>query len=153
MTAGGSGLAGATVHLVTGADGYVTSTTTNGSGAYTFSLTPGDYKLWIQPNEPGYSDQWYDGVSAIGSATLIAVSGNTVRNIALVGPPSTFTLSGNVTAGGSGLAGATVHLVTGADGYVTSTTTNGSGAYTFSLTPGSQAVDPAQRARLLRPVV
>ena len=95
------------------------------------------YKLWIQPNEPGYSDQWYDGVSAIGSATLIAVSGNTVRNIALVGPPSTFTLSGNVTAGGSGLAGATVHLVTGADGYVTSTTTNGSGAYTFSLTPGS----------------
>ena len=136
VTAGGSGLDGAMVHVVTAAGAYVTNTTTAGGGAYTLTLSPGDYKLYVQPNKPGYPNQWFDGTD-VANATVIPVSANTLQNIALVGPPATYTLSGTVTAGGSGLDGALVYVVTAGDAYVSNTTTAGGGAYTFTLSPGS----------------
>ena len=30
-------------------------------GVYSFSLPAGTYKLFVQPDEPGYADQWYGG--------------------------------------------------------------------------------------------
>ena len=85
MTAAGTGLDGAIVYVVTAGDVYVTNTTTAGGGAYTFSLAPGSYKLYVQPNKSGYAAQWFGGPDE-GSATVIAVSANTLQNIALVGP-------------------------------------------------------------------
>ena len=85
VTAAGTGLDGAIVYVVTAGDVYVTNTTTAGGGAYTFSLAPGSYKLYVQPNKSGYAAQWFGGPDE-GSATVIAVSANTLQNIALVGP-------------------------------------------------------------------
>ena len=135
VTAAGIGLDGALVYVVTTAGAFVNYTTTAGGGAYTFTLAPGDYKLWIQPNEAGYPDQWFDGTD-VANATVIPVSANTLQNIALVGPPVTYSLSGTVTAGGSGLDGALVYVVTAGGAYVGYTTTAGGGAYTFTLAPG-----------------
>jgi hypothetical protein len=46
---------------------------------------PGSYKLYVQPNKSGYADQWFGGPDE-GSATVIAVSANTLQDIALIGP-------------------------------------------------------------------
>ena len=78
----GTGLAGATVHLITAAGVYVTNTTTGALGAYSFTLAPGTYKLWIQPNKAGWNDQYFGGTS-LATATVITVAANTVQNIAL----------------------------------------------------------------------
>ncbi|MHB8458920.1 MAG: carboxypeptidase-like regulatory domain-containing protein, partial [Candidatus Limnocylindrales bacterium] len=86
VTAGGTPLDGATVHVVTAAGGYITNTTTAGGGIYSLTLSPGTYKLYVQPNTAGYANQWFGGAD-IGSATVIAVSANTVQNIALVAGP------------------------------------------------------------------
>ncbi len=54
MTAGGTALEGAAVHVfdsVTNA--YFATTVTDAGGAYTFSLPAGTYKLFVQPDKPG----------------------------------------------------------------------------------------------------
>lgn len=56
-----------------------TITTTTG-GAYTITLAPGSYKLYIQPNRAGYANQWYGGTS-LRTATIINVAANVTLNI------------------------------------------------------------------------
>ena len=59
VTAGGPGLDGAAVHAfdsVTNA--YFGTSVTTAGGAYAFSLPAGTYKLFVQPDEPGFADQW-----------------------------------------------------------------------------------------------
>ena len=133
VTAAGTGLEGAVVHVLTAAGGYVTNTTTASGGTYSLTLAPGDYKLVIWPNEPNYPDQWFGGTD-LASATVIPLNANTLQNIALVA--SAYTLSGTVTANGTGLEGAMVHVLTAAGDYVTNTTTAGGGAYSLTLAPG-----------------
>ena len=82
VTAAGIGVVGALVHVVTAAGVYITNTPTGALGAYSFTLSPGTYKLYIQPNKAGYADQWFGGTS-VGTATVITVAGNTVQNIPL----------------------------------------------------------------------
>ncbi|MEQ1702338.1 MAG: carboxypeptidase-like regulatory domain-containing protein [Ilumatobacteraceae bacterium] len=55
----------------------ITSTT---GGAYTITLAPGSYKLFIQPNRGGYVNQWYGGTS-LGTAVIINVAANATLNI------------------------------------------------------------------------
>ena len=51
VTAAGSGLDGAIVYVFdAGSSAYVGNTTTAGGGAYSLSLPPAHYKLWIQTN-------------------------------------------------------------------------------------------------------
>ena len=127
---------GSTVHLLSAAGDYLGNTATSGGGLYSFTVSPGDYVLWIQPNLAGYPDQYYDGVPDFASATPIAVAGDTVQDITLTGPPATYTLSGTLTAG-TPHDGSTVHLLSAAGDYLGNTTTSGGGSYSFTVSPGS----------------
>ncbi len=136
VTAGGSPLPGATVHVILDDGTYIGNTASVAGGAYSITLAPGTYKLWIQPNEPGYGDQYFGGAD-LGTATPIGVSANTVADVPLVGGPSTFTLSGAVTAGGSPLPGATVHVILDDGTYIGNTASVAGGAYSITLAPGT----------------
>ena len=64
---------------------FGTSVTTAG-GAYAFSLPAGTYKLFVQPDEPGFADQWKGGPD-FGAATPIPLSADTTGvAFPLVGP-------------------------------------------------------------------
>ena len=126
---------GSTVHLLSAAGDYLGNTATSGGGSYSFTVSPGDYVLWIQPNLAGYPDQYYDGVPDFASATPIAVAGDTVQDITLTGPPATYTLSGTLTAG-TPHDGSTVHLLSAAGDYLGNTATSGGGSYSFTVSPG-----------------
>lgn len=52
-------------------------------GTYTITLPAGSYKLFVQPNTPGYADQWVGGGSDYASATVIPVSAATAQDITL----------------------------------------------------------------------
>ncbi len=119
-------ISGATVTIVGGA-----STTTNASGAYTFSnVTPGTYSLTA--SAAGYNGGTNNGVSVTAGAT-------TTSDFALVAlPPTTGTIAGTVTNSvtSAPISGATVTIVGGA-----STTTNASGAYSIgNVSPGTYDV-------------
>ena len=83
MTAAGNPHDGTVVHVVLPDGTYIGNTTTAGGGHYSISLASGDYKLYLQPNLAGYPDQYYGG-SDLASATVVTVSANTVKDIALV---------------------------------------------------------------------
>ena len=146
VTVGGTGLEGAAVHAfdsVTNA--YFATSVTDAGGAYSFSLDPGTYKLFVQPYNPAYRDQWLGGPDFAHATPLTLGPDMTGVTIALV---VTFTLSGTVTVGGTGLAGAAVHAfdsVTNA--YFATSVTDAGGAYSFSLTPAptSSSSSPTTR--------
>ncbi len=123
--AGGAAIAGATVSIAGGA-----STTTNGSGVYTLAnVAVGTYT--VTASAAGFISSSAGGVSV--------TSGNTTsQDFALAAAPPAGTLTGKVTRNSNGnpIAGATVSIAGGA-----STTTNGSGVYTFSnLAAGTYSV-------------
>jgi hypothetical protein len=61
---------------------YDGAATMGSGGTYTINLPAGTYKLYVQPNTPGYADQWVGG-SDYTSATVVTVSGATALNITL----------------------------------------------------------------------
>ena len=139
VTAGGSGLAGAVVYVFDAASSaYVTNTLTGTGGSYSLSLPAGQYKLWIETNAAGYPDQAYGPDGTFANATVITITtADQTANIVLGGAPPTHTLSGGVTAGGSGLAGAVVYVFDAASSaYVTNTLTGTGGSYSLSLPAG-----------------
>jgi fimbrial isopeptide formation D2 family protein/uncharacterized repeat protein (TIGR01451 family) len=169
--AGEPGLAGATVRLLN-ADGTpvsgVSPIITDATGGYNFTqLAPGDYRVEI--TRPGYlptlKDSAPDGadsdIAGNGRTDVVnLVSGevdNTVDGgLYRVGSIGNFVWldannDGDQDAGEAGVAGVTVRLLR-ADGTPTglTTTTNGSGAYSFNnLAPGDYRVEfvaPANRA-------
>ena len=89
---------------------WIGNVVTTAGGAYSIDLPAGTYKLFIQPDEAGYADQWVGGTDHATADVVNLSSGNATKNVALVGPPSSHTLSGTVTAGGPGLSGASVHV-------------------------------------------
>ena len=42
-------------------DAYIGAATMGAGGTYTINLPAGSYKLYIEPNTAGYSDQWWGG--------------------------------------------------------------------------------------------
>ena len=106
---------------------------------YNFNLPPGSYKLYIEPNKAGYTDQWYDGAGASFAAgtTIVLAADQTSRNIVIAPAAATYTLSGTLTGTGADpLPDAIVHVVTDAWVYVGSSPIV-AGRYNFNLPPGS----------------
>ena len=119
------------VHL----DGNVVTTA---GGGYCFDLPAGTYKLFIQPDEAGFADQWVGGTDHATADVVNLSSGNATKNVALVGPPSSHTLSGTVTAGGPGLSGASVHVFdAGTYTWIGYVVTTAGGAYSIDLPAGT----------------
>ena len=115
--------------------GYVV---TRAGGAYSIDLPAGTYKLFIQPDEAGYADQWVGGTDHATADVVNLSSGNATKNVALVGPPSSHTLSGTVTAGGPGLSGASVHVFdAGTYTWIGYVVTSAGGAYSIDLPAGT----------------
>ncbi|WNB85388.1 peroxidase family protein [Cellulomonas sp. ATA003] len=134
VTAGGVALGGASVNVYT-ADTrtWLKSVLTGADGSYSLTGLPaGSYRLYVQPNEPGYANQWHAGTS-FESAATITVSGATTADIALVG---THTLSGVVRTGTGVLAGATVQVYTASTRtWLRSATSAADGAYSVAGLP------------------
>ncbi len=65
---------------------YIGAATMGAGGTYTIDLPAGTYKLFIEPNTPGYANQWLGG-SDYASATVVTVSATTTQDITLVGAP------------------------------------------------------------------
>ncbi|MFZ0323941.1 MAG: carboxypeptidase regulatory-like domain-containing protein, partial [Actinomycetes bacterium] len=85
VTAGGTGLPGAMVHVFdAGTYTWVGYTTSGTGGTYTIDLPAGTYKLFVQPDEAGYADQWVGGTDHAGAAVVDLSTGNATKNVPLV---------------------------------------------------------------------
>jgi hypothetical protein len=125
--------AGATVSLTGPSNGTVTA---DSSGNYSFpGVLNGSYT--VTPTESGFAFSPSSQGVTVNSAS---VSGVNFTGSVL----PTFTLSGTV----SGLAGATVTLSGSSSG---STTTNSSGAYSFTAPPGTYTVTPSMNGYIFSP--
>jgi FtsP/CotA-like multicopper oxidase with cupredoxin domain len=141
ITAAGTGVNNANVSVYSTSGAVVGTTTTSGSGNYSFSLLSGTYRLYVQPNLTGYANQWYGGAD-VTKATTITLAANTTVNLALVGAPAINLIGRLTTTGGPTpgvvLSGATVSVYDALSGRsLKSVTTNGTGDYIVSLSPGS----------------
>jgi len=125
VTLVGSGVAGVTVSA------GIAWATTAADGTYTIAgLTNGSYT--ITPSLSGYT--------LAPASRLVTVSGDNVTEVSFTASaaPSTWSISGTVTLGDSGVAGVTVSAGDA------SATTGGDGAYTIAgLTSGSHTIVPA----------
>ena len=138
VTAAGTGVVDAWVYAFdAGTSAYVTSTASVTGGAYSLVVPPGSYKIYVQPRNGTNPDQWYGGATP----TVVPVSADTPGvDIALAGPTS-FTLSGSVTAAGTGVVDAWVYAFdAGTSAYVTSTASVTGGAYSLVVPPGSYKI-------------
>jgi uncharacterized protein (TIGR03437 family) len=128
VTYSGSAAGGVTVVLSGSQSG---STTTNGSGNYSFAVQKGgSYTVAISgsdsPNPPGQ--------------TFNNLSGSQTANFSLT-IPAIFLIGGQVTLSGGGLGGVTMTLSGATAG---ATTTNGSGSYSFLASgAGSYTITPS----------
>jgi len=120
VTLSGSGLGGVTVTLSGSQSGSVV---TNSSGSYSFSVAAGG-NYTVTPTLAAYT-------FTPPSQTFNNLSGNQSQNFAA--NTVTFTISGQVTHSGSGLAGVTVTLSGSQSGSVV---TNSSGSYSFTVAQG-----------------
>jgi len=139
VTYNGSGLSGVTVSLTGAASN---SKTTDVNGNYTFDgLQNGLYT--ITPSKTGYS-------FTPASPQVTINNANATQNFtASLIPPSTYSITGQVTYNGSGLSGVTITL-TGAGS--TSTITNLNGNYTFAgAQNGSYTVTPSMTGYTFTP--
>lgn len=144
---GGDPITGAPVCVHLAAGGFVTCTSSDGTGAYDTGpfLAPGDYK--VNADADPYALMWYDGSVTFTNATVVTVTdgGNASgRNFALVAGRS---IDGQVTCTDPGLApcpadgevgGASVDFIDPATGdWVRTVTADADGIYTsgFRLFP------------------
>jgi hypothetical protein len=137
ITASGVGLSGVTVALSGAA---TATTTTDGSGTYSFSdLANGGYT--VTPSRSGYAFTPPSSPVTITNANLTADFTSTFTG---------YSISGTVMASGVGLAGVTVALSGAA---TATTTTDGSGTYSFSdLANGGYTVTPSKIGFAFTPV-
>jgi len=138
VSANGSGLSGVT--MVLGGAGLST-VTTDASGNYTFGgLGNGDYT--ITPSQTGFVFNPTNNKQTIKDEDITAV------NFSATAFP-TFSISGTVTSGSSGLSGTTVMLNGAASDTVT---TDAGGAYTFSgLGNGNYTITPSKTGFVFNP--
>ena len=84
VTADGAALGGASVAVYT-ADTrrWIRSATSAADGSYSVAgLAAGEYKLYVQPNEPGYANRWLGG-AGFDSATVVTLAGPTPVDVDL----------------------------------------------------------------------
>jgi inhibitor of cysteine peptidase len=139
MTSGSTGLPGVTMTL-SGA-GAATATT-DASGNYTFSgLANGIYT--ITPSKTGYTFTPASSLQTVSGANISGV------NFTAVTAAPTFSISGTVTSGSTGLAGVTMTLSGAGTALVT---TDASGNYTFAgLGNGSYTITPSKAGYTFTP--
>lgn len=137
---GRSGLEGVTMTLSGAATG---TTTTDGNGDYIFAVANGAYT--VTPSKAGF-------VFTPASRT-VTVNGNDVtgQNFTVTLTGGGFSISGNVTSGGSPLSGVTVTL-RGAAGRTTSTDANGNYSFT-NLANGTYTVTPSKAGFTFTPLI
>jgi hypothetical protein len=144
--ASGAAVAGASVQAYLGGAGavcctFVSSGASDSSGNYSFALSAGTYKIWINPPSP-FPQQWNGGTD-FASATVVIVSGPTVVNITLQADNR---ISGMVKdASGVAVAGASVQAYLGGAGavcctFVSSGASDSSGNYSFALSAGTYKI-------------
>jgi N-acetyl-anhydromuramyl-L-alanine amidase AmpD len=121
VTLNGVALAGVTLVLSGAQPG---STTTNSSGNYSFNGLPGGTNYWVTPFLSGYSF-----TPSVWSTSSLD-SNQTVNFVAY---PGLYSISGQVTLNGSGMAGVTMLL---SEGEVGSAFTDSAGNYSFVGLPG-----------------
>ncbi len=157
------GISGVDVGLYTSGGTLVLTTTTNASGLYTFTVMPGDY--YLQFAKPaGYTFTTQTAGTADGSdpaaatgrtGTITLASGQTDRTwdaglyqLAVLGNFVWDDLNANgiQDALEPGLNGVDVGLYTSGGTLVLTTTTNASGLYTFTVTPGDYYLQFAKPA-------
>lgn len=110
------------------AETLVKRTFTDATGKYDIGgLAPGSYRIRMS------DAAWYPGASSWATASTIQVVANQTTTVDAVISPATGRLSGTVSsAGGGGLAGATVTVLNAETGdAIAASTTNASGGYIF----------------------
>ncbi|WP_083389696.1 SdrD B-like domain-containing protein [Trichormus sp. NMC-1] len=164
--AGEAGVSGVTVELINPADGSViATTTTNTNGGYQFSgLTPGDYQVqFTAPTGYSFSTSDQGGNDAVDSdantstgltqtVTLTSGDFNGTLDAGLVPLASLGNFvfedknaNGIQDAGEAGINNATVNLLDANGNFIATTSTNGSGLYSFTnLQPGDYKVQFVQ---------
>jgi hypothetical protein len=123
ITSSSAGLPGVTVTL---SGGQGATSTTGSSGAYSFTVNAGG-SYTVTPSMTGYT-------FSPPSVSVPNIAANQTANFAASAP---YTIIGQVTEAGAGVAGATVSLSGSATG---STVTNSSGNYSLSAAAGGSYV-------------
>jgi protocatechuate 3,4-dioxygenase beta subunit len=157
--AGEVGLAGVTVKLFDGVGAQVGSdTATDASGLYTFTVTPGTYSVKFtapggytftlrnqgtsaNDSDPDLTGRTADVTIASGEANPTIDAG--LYQPAAIGNYVWYDANGDGLQDGGerGIAGVTVRIFTGGGANVLTTTTDASGLYTFTVTPGTYYVN------------
>lgn len=102
------------------------------------SLLPGDYKVWLSTREDKPIGAWWTSagpVSQRSAAASVSVTAGATASISTVLGTITGTVINGTTGKPQGGITVTLEEVTGIGGQ-TSTTTNGSGTYSFAVPPG-----------------
>ena len=96
VSTSGGPLEGAEIFVFDASTGdYVLSALSVADGSYSFDLPANaSYKLFIQPHEAGYSDQWHGGPDFAG-ATAILLDTDKTEDVSLAPtpPPTSLTLT------------------------------------------------------------
>lgn len=121
VTRGGNGFSGVTMTLSGGQSGL---TVTDGNGNYSFGNIAGNANYTVTPSRTNYT-------FAPANATFSSIQGNGTADFA--GTLLTYSISGRVTVGASGLSGVTVTL---SGEQVGSTVTDSNGNYSFPNVAG-----------------
>lgn len=134
----GPALEFASVTVYTAAQDYVGSTSTDGAGAWSLTVPPGQYLVQVTATD--HVEEWYDDAADIDTATPVTVpDGGTVDTVdtqlAAYGG-----VSGTVSDIGGPLEGATVSLCTTEFSCWNSDLTQADGTYSISGPPGSYRV-------------
>lgn len=134
-----AGLSGIGVELLDGSGNVVDNTTTNASGAYTFTENPGTYVVEFAPNgDRDYLTQYYNGASTQAAATAVTVTGGSATaNINASLTLASAHVTGTVTnASGTPLANIAVQAPDSNGNPISTTTTTASdGTYTLTGLP------------------
>ena len=150
--AGEAGAGGVGVGLVDAGGATIATTTTDGSGAYTFGpLAAGDYTVVIDPSTfPAGTSQTFDPDGTADAATTVTLPlGASLGDVDFgFQPPATITGIVFADRNGNGLQNATDAGLSGVDVAITDTTgatliitTAADGTYSAAVAPGAVTID------------
>jgi large repetitive protein len=128
----GGAITNATVIVTNNLGAFVDSTTTDAAGNYTFpTVTPGSYNITV--TAPGFQSQTASVITEPNQASIV--------NFVLQMNPGTITGTIRNTTNNMAIPFATVELSTSSGVFISSTTADGGGVYTFpNLAPGNYQV-------------